>query len=76
LRPEVEGERRALRKLFRTEIVSLKPLAEFGDNPLKSLDMSLGFPSARLGFPSDWLGFPSGWLGFPSARLGNPSSQP
>jgi hypothetical protein len=47
--------------------------AEFGDNPLKSLDMRLGFPSARLGFPSARLGFPSARLGFPSVRLGFPS---
>jgi hypothetical protein len=69
----VDGRAALAESGYRQSVVSPKRPAEFGDNPLKSLDMRLGFPSARLGFPSDWLGFPSGWLGFPSIRLGNPS---
>jgi hypothetical protein len=58
---------------YSQKVVSPKPPAEFGDNPLKSLDMRLGIPSAQLGFPSDWLGFPSVQLGIPSVQFGTAS---
>jgi hypothetical protein len=68
LRPVFEG---------RESVVTPKPPAAVGLNPLKDLDLKegqrFGIPSARLGFPSARFGFPSDWLGFPSAQLGIPS---
>jgi hypothetical protein len=69
----VDGRATLAESGYSQNVVSPKRSAEFSDNPLKSLDMRLGFPSAWLGFPSARLGFPSGWLGFPSVQLGIPS---
>src|SRR6202521_5519149 len=61
----------------RESVVTPRPPACAGLNPLKYLDLTegqtFGIPSARLGFPSARFGFPSDWLGFPSAQLGIPS---
>src|ERR1700686_2879108 len=61
----------------RESVVTPRPPACAGLNPLKDLDLTdgqtFGFPSARLGFPSARFGFPSDWLGIPSAQLGIPS---